>query len=258
MQLNIFQTIGEETIGLFNTLGSFSLFFLNIIKGFFSTRLRLHKTFVQMKTIGVDSLAIVVLTGASSGAVLALQSYFGFKRFGAEGFIGPVVALSLTRELGPVLTGLMVTGRAGSAIAAEIGTMKITEQLDALKTLGIDVNQFLMIPRVLAGVIILPFLSIFCTIFGIAGGYLVAVHTLHINGQQYIDGIQTYLEYSDITGGLIKASIFGLILSWVSCYKGHQTEGGAKGVGISTTQAVVVSSILILISDYFLTALLFK
>lgn len=258
MQLNVFQVIGKETVDLFNALGSFSLFFLNMIKAFFSSRLKLHKTFEQMKMIGVDSLSIVVLTGASSGAVLALQSYFGFKRFGAEGFIGPVVALSLTRELGPVLTGLMVTGRAGSAIAAELGTMKITEQLDALKTLGIDVNQFLMIPRVLAGVIILPFLSLFCTIFGIMGGYLIAVHTLHINGQEYIDGIQTYLEYSDITGGLIKASVFGLILTWVSCYKGYQTSGGAKGVGMSTTEAVVVSSILILITDYFLTALLFN
>lgn len=258
MQLNVFQVIGEETVGLFNTLGAFALFFFNIIKVFLSSRLKIHKTFEQMKMIGVDSLSIVVLTGASSGAVLALQSYFGFKRFGAEGFIGPVVALSLVRELGPVLTGLMVTGRAGSAIAAELGTMKITEQLDALKTLGIDSNQFLMIPRVLAGVIILPFLSLFCSIFGIMGGYLIAVHTLHINGQQYIDGIQTYLEYSDITGGLIKASVFGLILTWVSCYKGYQTAGGAKGVGISTTEAVVVSSILILITDYFLTALLFN
>lgn len=258
MQLNVFNTVGQETIGLFNTLGAFSLFFLNLIKVLFSSRLKIHKTFEQMKMIGVDSLSIVVLTGASSGAVLALQSYFGFKRFGAEGFIGPVVALSLVRELGPVLTGLMVTGRAGSAIAAEIGTMKITEQLDALKTLGIDANQFLMVPRVLAGVIILPFLSLFCSIFGIIGGYLIAVRTLHLNGQQYIDGIQTYLEYSDITGGLIKAGVFGLILTWVSCYKGHQTSGGAKGVGISTTQSVVISSILILIADYFLTALLFK
>lgn len=258
MQLNIFQIVGEETVGLFNTLGAFFLFFLNIIKVFFSSRLRFHKTFEQMKMIGVDSLAIVVLTGASSGAVLALQSYFGFKRFGAEGFIGPVVALSLTRELGPVLTGLMVTGRAGSAIAAEIGTMKITEQLDALKTLGIDVNQYLMVPRVLAGIIILPFLTLFCMIFGIMGGYLIAVRTLHLNGQQYMDGIRTYLEYSDITGGLIKASCFGLILTWVSCYKGYQTAGGAKGVGASTTESVVVSSILILIADYFLTAILFK
>lgn len=211
-----------------------------------------------MQSIGVDSLAIVVLTGASSGAVLALQSYFGFKRFGGEEFIGPVVALSLTRELGPVLTGLMVTGRAGSSIAAELGTMKITEQIDALKTLNIDVNQFLMVPRLFAGVVILPFLGLFCMIFGISGGYLIAVHSLNLNGEQYINGIKTYLELADITGGLIKCSIFGLIFTWVSCYKGYQTSGGAKGVGISTTQSVVISSILILIADYFLTALLFK
>lgn len=258
MVLNIFQVIGEETILFFDHLGAFTLFFIHVCKTFFTSRLKLHKTFEQMQYIGVDSLAIVVLTGASSGAVLALQSYFGFKRFGGEEFIGPVVALSLTRELGPVLTGLMVTGRAGSSIAAELGTMKITEQLDALKTLGIDFNQFLMVPRVLAGIVILPFLALFCMIFGIGGGYLIAVHTLQLNGEQYISGIKTYLELSDITGGLIKSSIFGLILTWVSCYKGYQTSGGAKGVGISTTASVVMSSILILIADYFLTALLFK
>jgi phospholipid/cholesterol/gamma-HCH transport system permease protein len=258
MLLNIVHAFGFQTLVILDGLGAFALFFINICTTFLSSRLKLHKTFEQMKAIGSDSLAIVVLTGASSGAVLALQSYFGFKRFGAEEFIGPVVALTLTRELGPVLTGLMVAGRAGSAITAELGTMKITEQLDALKTLGIDFNQFLMVPRVLAGTIILPFLTLFCMIFGIVGGYVVAVNSLHLNGQQYIDGIKTFLEFSDITGGLIKSSVFGLILSWVSCYKGYKTEGGAKGVGISTTQSVVMSSILILIADYFLTALLFK
>lgn len=258
MLFGVFSSIGIQTLSLLDLFGGFTLFFINICKAFVSSRLKFHKTFEQMKSIGVDSLAIVILTGASSGAVLALQSYFGFKRFGAEEFIGPVVALSLTRELGPVLTGLMVTGRAGSAITAELGTMKITEQLDALKTLGIDFNQFLMVPRVVAGALILPFLTLFCMIFGIAGGYLIAVHSLSINGEQYLDGIKTYLELSDITGGLIKSSVFGLILTWVSCYKGYQTEGGAKGVGIATTQSVVISSISILVADYFLTALLFK
>ena len=253
-----FDAIGSRTIRILNELGAFTLFFISFIKTFFSSRLKLHKTFVQMQSIGVYSLAIVILTGTFSGAVLALQSYIGFKRFGAEDFIGPVVALSIIRELGPVLTGLMVTGRAGSAIAAEIGTMKITEQLDALKTLGLDINQFLIIPRIVAGTIVMPFLALFCMICGVAGGYLISVHVLLINGQQYIDGIKTYLELSDIVGGLIKSSVFGLILTCVGCYKGCHASGGAKGVGDATTSSVVLSSILILISNYFLAALLFK
>jgi len=258
MIVHFFNVIGSYTLVYLDSFGGFFLFLLHSVRTFFTSKLKVHKTFEQMQTIGVDSLAIVILTGASSGAVLALQSYFGFKRFGAEDFIGPVVALSLTRELGPVLTGLMVTGRAGSAITAELGTMKITEQLDALKTLCIDYRQYLIVPRILAGAVILPFLTLFCMIFGIAGGYFICINTLHVNGQQYIDGIKTYLEFSDITGGLVKSSIFGLILTWVSCYQGYKTSGGAKGVGISTTQSVVISSILILIADYFLTALLFK
>ena len=211
-----------------------------------------------MKHIGVDSFVIIFLTGAFSGAVLALQSYIGFKRFGAEEFIGPVVALSLIREMGPVLTGLMVTGRAGSSIAAELGTMQITEQVDALKTLCINVKQYLIVPRILGGTLILPFLTAFSMIFGIVGGYIISVYVLGLNGEQYISGIRTFVEFSDITGGLIKSSVFGLILTWVGCYKGYHTHGGAKGVGISTTESVVVSSILILISNYFLAALLFE
>jgi phospholipid/cholesterol/gamma-HCH transport system permease protein len=211
-----------------------------------------------MKHIGVDSLSIILLTGAFSGAVLALQSYVGFKRFGAEDFIGPVVALSLTRELGPVLTGLMVAGRAGSSIAAELGTMQITEQIDALKTLNININQYLVVPRIAASVLIMPLLTLFSMICGIIGGYVISVFVLGLNGEQYITQIQSYLELSDITGGLIKSSVFGLILAWVGCYKGYSTTGGAKGVGIATTQSVVLSSILILISNYFLAALLFE
>jgi len=211
-----------------------------------------------MEHIGVDSLSIILLTGAFSGAVLALQSYVGFKRFGAEDFIGPVVALSLTRELGPVLTGLMVAGRAGSAIAAELGTMQITEQIDALKTLNINVNQYLMVPRIVASVLIMPLLTLFSMICGIVGGYVISVFVLGLNGEQYITQIQSYLELSDIVGGLIKSSVFGLILAWVGCYKGYYTTGGAKGVGMATTQSVVLSSILILISNYFLAAMLFE
>lgn len=258
MVLQFAQLVGEEALNICDTFGFFSLFLVNSVTTLFTTRLRVVKLFAQMQYVGVGSLSIILLTGAFSGAVLALQTYIGMKRFGVEDFIGPVVALSLTRELGPVLTGLMVTGRAGSAIAAEIGTMQITEQVDALKTLNINVYQYLIVPRILGSVLVLPLLALFSMICGIVGGYIISTSALGLNGEQYINGIKNFLELSDITGGLIKASAFGLILSWVGCYKGFYTRGGAKGVGIATTQSVVVSSILILISNYFLAALLFK
>ena len=258
MVLQIAQFLGHELLQVCGRLGVFSMFLTHAVKTLFTTKLRVHKLFEQMQHIGVDSLAIVILTGAFAGAVLALQTYIGMKRFGVEGYIGPVVALSLTRELGPVLTGLMVTGRAGSAIAAEIGTMQITEQIDALKTLNIDVAQYLIVPRIVGSTLILPLLTIFSMFCGIIGGYIISVYSLGLNGEQYITGIKTYLEFSDITGGLVKAAAFGLIFSWVGCYKGYFTTGGAKGVGIATTQSVVISSILILISNYFLAALLFR
>lgn len=254
---NPIDSIGLLVLMTSDACGSFLIFFLDTLKTLFSTRLRVRKLFTQMTAIGVESLSIIILTGTFSGAVLALQSYIGFKRFGAEEFIGPVVALSLIRELGPVLTGLMVTGRAGSAIAAELGTMQITEQIDALKTLNINTFQYLVVPRILGATIIMPFLVLFSMIFGIIGGYLVCTAVLHLNGEQYISGIQTFVELSDITGGLVKSSVFGLILAWVGCYKGFYTSGGAKGVGLATTSSVVTSSILILISNYFLAALLF-
>jgi phospholipid/cholesterol/gamma-HCH transport system permease protein len=257
MLLQLVQGIGAYTIALVNTVGEVTVFLIHVVFTFVTTKLKLHKLFEQMKAIGVDSLSIVLLTGISTGGVLALQTYSGFKRFGGEEFLGPVVALSMIRELGPVLTGLMVAGRVGSSIAAELGTMQITEQIDALKTLCINVFQFLMVPRVLGAAIILPFLTVFSMMCGIGGGYCVYVYVLHLNGEQYISGIRTFVEMSDITGGLIKAAVFGLILSWIGCYKGFTTRGGAKGVGSATTESVVTSSIMILIANYFLTALLF-
>lgn len=257
MLLRLIGVVGAQSICIFNTFGQVSLFLFQTLYTMFTTRLKLRKLFEQMRVIGVESLSIILLTGVFSGAVLALQTYIGFKRFGAEEFIGPVVALSLIRELGPVLTGLMVTGRAGSSLAAELGTMQITERIDALKTLCINVYQYLMVPRVLGATIILPFLTTFSMFFGILGGYWVCVYVLHLNGEQYISGIKTFVEFSDITGGLIKSAVFGLIFSWIGCYKGFYTNGGAKGVGIATTKSVVVSSIMILIANYFLTALLF-
>jgi phospholipid/cholesterol/gamma-HCH transport system permease protein len=257
MIIEFIDSLGIYALEICNQMGNALLFLYETIKTAISTKLKIKKTLVQMQLIGVDSLIIVMLTGSFTGAVLALQSYIGFQRFGAEEFIGPVVALSMARELGPVLTGLMVTGRAGSAITAEIGTMRITEQIDALTTLCINVWQYLMVPRMLASTIILPFLTMFTMICGIIGGYFISVYVLHLSAEQYTSGIQKYVELADITKGLIKSAAFGLILAWVGSYKGYYTAGGAKGVGKATTQSVVIASIMILIANYFLTAWLF-
>jgi phospholipid/cholesterol/gamma-HCH transport system permease protein len=249
--------LGSSAIKSFDIVGKFSLFIFDVLKTLFTTRLRFSKFVFHMEKIGVNSLAITAITGGFVGAVLTIQSYKGFKQFGGEQFIGPVVSLAMARELGPVLTGFMVAGRAGSAIAAEIATMQITEQIDALRTLSINVQQYLIVPRILAGTIILPFLALFSMMCGVVGGYLVSVHTLGLNPEEYTSGIKSIVEFSDIVGGLIKAIVFGFILTTVGSYKGYNTRDGARGVGISTTQSVVVSSILIIIANYFLAVILF-
>ncbi len=250
-------SIGKYVLELCNTMGLFGLFFVEIIKVAFSTKFKLRKFLAQTEEIGFNSSLIVILTGTFAGAVLALQTYIGVKRYGGEEFVGPIVALSMARELGPVITGLMVTGRSGSAIAAEIGTMRITEQVDALTTVCINPFQYLIIPRIVAGTFILPFLTTISMICGIIGGYFVAISVLGLNGTQYIKGIKKYLEFSDITNGLIKSAFFGLILTWVGSFKGFYASGGARGVGLATTQSVVMGSILLLLANYFLTAALF-
>lgn len=213
------------------------------------------KLLTQIERIGIESLNIVMLTGTFSGMVFALQSYIGFSRIGGQQFIGSVVALGMARELGPVLTGLMVTGRACSAIAAELGTMRVTEQIDALVTLRINTFSYLIVPRICASILVLPCLSLFATFCGVVGGYIVTTYVLHLNGEQYITNIQQLVELHDIASGLIKSCFFGFILAWVGCYKGYYAQQGARGVGRATTQAVVLASILILIANYFLTKL---
>lgn len=248
--------LGKSTLDICAMTGEFTLFLVKAVVTAFTSQLKVAKTFAQMNRIGVESLSIVLLTGLFTGMVLALQTYIGFQRVGGEQFIGAIVALGLIRELGPVLTALMVTGRAGSAITAEIGTMIITEQVDALTTLRINVFQYLVVPRILASTFILPFLALFSMFFGIIGGYIVCVHVLELSPEDYETSIRNYVELTDIKGGLKKAAVFGFILSWVGTYKGMYTRGGARGVGIATTQSVVASSILILITNYFLTKLL--
>ena len=233
------------------------LLFLEAIMWLFRPPVRFRLFFKQMEFIGVGSLFVVLLTGLFTGMVLALQTYHAFRMFSAESLVGATVALSMTRELGPVITALMVTGRAGSAIAAEIGTMRVTEQIDALDVMAINPVQYLVVPRLVAGVIMLPLLTAISDFVGVVGGYMVGVNLLGINAGLFMNKIYEYVELEDIYNGLTKAAVFGLILTLVGCYKGFYTRGGAEGVGRATTQSVVLASIMILMGDYVLTALMF-
>ncbi len=237
--------------------GAISMMFADTVRWTFRRPLKFANIFTQMEFIGVKSVWVVVITGGFTGMVLALQTYYGFRRFSSEALVGTTVALSMTRELGPVLTGLMVTGRAGSAIAAELGTMRVTEQIDALTVMALNPIKYLVVPRVLASLLMLPILTIIADFMGIAGGYFVGVKLLGINEGTFIARIVKYVDLEDIYNGLVKAACFGVILAVISCYKGFTTKGGAQGVGRSTTEAVVVSSIAILIADYILTSLMF-
>lgn len=218
----------------------------------------IRNTVRQMLELGVKSVPVVLVTGVFTGMVLALQTYTGFKRFGAEALVGSVVALSMTREMGPVLTGFIVTGRAGAAMAAELGTMRVTEQIDALETLATNPIKHLIVPRFLASLIMLPALTIIADIVGIIGGYLITVGLFGASSTIYWQRTWNYLEIQDIYNGLIKACFFGASIALICCYKGFYTSGGAEGVGKATTGAVVISFMTILISDYFLSAWLFQ
>ena len=211
----------------------------------------------EMVNIGYFSLPVVGLTAIFTGMVLALQSYTGFSRFSAEGAVATVVVLSVTRELGPVISALMVAGRVGAAMAAEIGTMRVTDQIDALTTLSADPLRYLVLPRLLAGVITMPMLVLVADIIGVFGGYLVGVYRLNFNPQAYLIGTREHLETSDVVHGLVKAAVFGFIITLMGCYHGYHSRGGAEGVGRATTHAVVSASILILIVDYLITAAFF-
>ncbi len=249
--------LGAYIIGLVQEMGGMTIMLGKAFMYSFKPPFRWRILLKQMEFIGVNSTGIVILTGLFSGMVLALEGYYGFRKFGGESLLGATVALSLVRELGPVLTGLMVTARAGSAIAAEIGTMRVTEQIDALKAMGVNPIHYLVVPRLWAGIIMLPLLTVLVDIVGISGGYFVGVTLLKINAGIFMFNMRELVELCDILNGLYKSFVFGGILTLVGCYKGYHAKGGAEGVGRATTQAVVISSISILISDYVLTSLLF-
>lgn len=249
--------VGRGLIGFFSEAGGIFVLFLQTLRWTFSRPLKLERLFYQMEFIGIRSLFVVVLVSTFTGMVLALQTYTGFRRFGAESMMGAVVALSLCRELGPVLASIMVTARAGSAMAAEIGTMRVTEQIDALVVMAVNPVKYLVVPRVLASILVVPILTIISDYTGIVGGYIVGVKLLHVNEGVYINRTVEILELSDIYNGLIKSAVFGFLLSLIGCYKGYNTKGGARGVGKATTEAVVLACVVIFIADYVLTAFLF-
>jgi phospholipid/cholesterol/gamma-HCH transport system permease protein len=214
---------------------------------------RVSQLLSQMDFIGVQSVFIVSLTGIFSGMVLALQTVNSLRQFGAEGVVGSIVAISLTREISPVFAALMVTARAGSAMAAELGNMRVTEQIDALVTMGVSPVQYLLSPRLLAAVLMVPLLCVLYTCVGMLGSWLIAVELLSVDPGVFLSNIERYLELKDFWMGEIKAAVFGFLISVISCRRGFFAEGGARGVGTATTRAVVESAVAILIANYFIT-----
>ncbi len=255
--LGLFNIIGFWILRFLEESGRVMILFLKTVHFILRPPFDIRNLLKQIEYVGVKSIPVVLITGGFTGMVLALQSYTGFKRFNAEAFVGTVVALSMTRELGPVLAGLMVSGRVGSAMAAELGTMQVTEQIDALYTLAINPIKYLVVPRFLASLIVMPILTAFADVVGILGGYLISVLLLGTNPTIYVRRTYDYLDLEDIYIGLLKACIFGMIIATIGCYQGINTRGGAEGVGKATTNAVVISSLLILVANYFVTALLF-
>jgi len=210
-----------------------------------------------MEFVGVGSMFIIVLTGSFAGAVMGLQGIYAFGLLEMETMVGGSVALALSRELSPVLAALMVTGRVGSAMATEIGTMRVTEQIDAMETMAVNPIQYLVVPRVVAATLMLPLLNVVFTFVGMVGCYLVAVVWWRVDEGQFMAKISDFMSVSDLTSGIVKAAVFGTTLSVIGCYKGFNAAGGARGVGTATTSAVVMASVMIFVLDYILTALMF-
>lgn len=254
--MNQVARLGRFTMDSITGWGASWIFLLQVIKASFSRPFRFRLFVEQLYSIGVNSVLVILLISAFTGAVLAVQAEFTLSKFGAVAFTGSAVALSLIRELGPVLTALMVIGRAGSACTAELGIMKITEQVDALRSMAVDPIKYLMVPRFLAALVSVPLLAAFSIAVGIWGGYIVGVGILGLSPGTFMTQIYSAVAPDDIFSGLIKALVFGFIFGWVACYKGYTCGFGAIGVNRATTQAVVTASVAVLVVDYFLTSIL--
>lgn len=253
---NLVAKLGSLTLNGLEHLGNYSILLFRSLALALTPPLRIRGVLRQMELVGVDSIFVVILTGLFTGGVFTLQVIYGFRMFSAESLVGPTVALGMCRELGPVLTALMVTGRVGSSMAAELGAMRVTEQIDALTVMAADPVKYLVSPRILAGFFMLPLLTAVADFMGIFGGYVVAA-AKGVDPGQFIARIQEHMVIGDVVNGLIKSAVFGIILSSVGCYKGFYTKGGAEGVGRATTSAVVISYVTILVSDFLMTAIMF-
>ena len=255
--LDAIAALGRLLLGACASTGRLALFaasgLSHIVRPPFYGRMFL-RAFVE---IGYFSLPVVALTAVFTGMVLALQSSTGLSRFSADSAVASLVVLSVTRELGPVLAGLMVAGRVGAAIAAELGTMRVTDQIDALSTLSTNPMKYLVAPRLLAGFIALPLLVLVADILGVLGGFIIATVKLGFNTITYLNNTLTFIQTDDVVSGLTKAAVFGVIITLMGCYQGYNSKGGAQGVGAATTSAVVAASVLILAFDYVLTELFF-
>jgi len=253
----IAQGVGEDTLEFFARCGRFFIFVFNSLNFSLTPKWYPKLILIQMAKIGFYSLPVVGLTAIFTGGVLALQTYSGASRFSAASTVPTIVVLSITRELGPVLAGLMVAGRISASIAAEIGTMRVTEQIDALKTLSTNPFRYLIAPRIIASTLMLPILVVIADIIGILGGFLASVYSLGFSAGPYIQKTFEYLEREDVVSGLIKATVFGYIIALMGCFNGYNSKGGAEGVGSATTNAVVSASILILLFNYIMTQIFF-
>src|SRR5712671_5265754 len=254
--VSLIERLGAFVIDGVSSMGDFIIFLAAALFYALQPPYKVRLLIRQMRSIGAESFFLVGLIGLFTGMVLGLQGYNTLRRFGSEGALGAVVALVLVRELGPVLAALMIAARAGSAMAAELGSMQATEQIDALTVMAINPIQYLVSPRVLAGIVAFPLLTSIFDVIGIWGGYLIGVDLLGAPAGPYFNGIAANLVGHDIRIGLYKALVFGVVVMWVCCYKGYYAERMATGVSRATTEAVVLSSVLILAWDYFLTSVL--
>lgn len=250
------ERFGVRLIAVVENLGGLAELLIDVLRWAVRRPFRVHNIFAQLDFVGVGSVFIVGLTGVFSGMVFAHQSWRAFEMFNAESMVGPTVSLTITRELAPVFSALMVTMRAGSAMCTELGTMRVTEQVDALETMAVNPIQYLLVPRVLAGAIMLPLLVMVFDLAGLGGGYFVAVTVKGLSAGTFLTRTQQWLDAEDLVEGLIKGTVFGLYVALVACFRGYNATGGAKGVGQATTQAMVSSALGIFVLDYFVGVLL--
>jgi len=253
---SVFSLLGNVRL-LIEEMGQVLILLGQSLAWMFRPPVRFREFVRQLDFVGAQSVVLIVLTGGFTGMVSALQGYIGMHKYGAESMVGATVALALTRELGPVISALMVVGRVGSSMTAELGSMRNTQQIDALSSMAVDPVQYLVVPRIFAAIVTLPILALIFSFAGMVGAYLISTQYLGVDAGTFMSGVRYYLDPDDVGHGVVKAAVFGLIIALVACFKGYYATGGARGVGIATTRSVVISSVLVLVSDYAMTTLMF-